>query len=126
MAATTEARGSRTDPAVPHAPSRMRRRWLGRGARHLASIIIAVIFLIPLFWMLSGSLKSNADIFRFPPSLWPAHPQWSNYPKALIYIPFWHYLANSTIVAACTVAGSGTPAAASTASATWLAPASSR
>ena len=105
MAATTEARGSRTDPAVPRKPSRRRHRWLGRGTRHLASLIIAVIFLIPLFWMLSGSLKSNADIFRFPPSLWPAHPQWSNYPKALSYIPFWHYLANSTIVAACTVGG---------------------
>jgi multiple sugar transport system permease protein len=55
--------------------------------------------------MLTGSLKSNADIFKFPPSLWPAHPQWSNYPRALTYIPFWRYLGNSAIVSACTVLG---------------------
>jgi multiple sugar transport system permease protein len=94
--------------AEPVRPHRSRRRWRRRlltGARHATAIVIAVIFLIPLLWMLSGSLKSNSDIFKFPPSLWPSHPEWSNYPKALSYIPFWHYLANSVIVSAATVVG---------------------
>jgi multiple sugar transport system permease protein len=106
MAATTQVTESISTPPRPPAASWQRwRRRLLTVARHGTAIVIAVIFLIPLFWMLSGSLKSNADIFRFPPSLWPAHPEWSNYPKALSYIPFWHYLANSVIVSAATVGG---------------------
>jgi multiple sugar transport system permease protein len=106
MATTTqipEALG--TQPAHAAGSRRRWRRRLVATARHATAIVIAVIFLVPLFWMLSGSLKSNADIFRFPPSLWPAHPEWSNYSKALSYIPFWHYLANSLIVSAATVGG---------------------
>jgi multiple sugar transport system permease protein len=102
--------------AIVASPGRARRRWraVRIAARHAAAILTTVIFVIPLLWMLSGSLKTNADIFHFPPSLWPAHPQWSNYPKALSYIPFWRYLANSIIVSAATVAGtlfSAVPAA---------------
>jgi multiple sugar transport system permease protein len=106
MAATTQiTEAVRTQPTSPAHGWRRWRRRLPAVARHSTAIVITIIFLIPLFWMLSGSLKSNADIFRFPPSLWPAHPQWSNYPKALSYIPFWHYLANSIIVSAATVGG---------------------
>src|SRR5579875_2521625 len=105
MAAATRAPDvPGTQPRQP-ARGRRRRRAMLALARHGTAIVIAVVFLIPLLWMLSGSLKSNADIFRFPPSLWPAHPQWSNYPRALSYIPCWRYLANSVIVSAATVAG---------------------
>jgi multiple sugar transport system permease protein len=106
MATTTQISQALGSQPAQHAATRRRwRRRLLATVRHGAAIAITVIFLIPLFWMLSGSLKSNADIFHFPPSLWPAHPEWSNYSKALRYIPFWHYLANSLIVSAATVAG---------------------
>ena len=101
----TEARSGQTARAARDAAMRRWRGRLARIARHAAAVVIAVIFLVPLFWMLTGSLKSNADIFKFPPSLWPADPQWSNYPRALTYIPFWRYLGNSAIVSACTVLG---------------------
>lgn len=74
-------------------------------ARHGVAIVISVIFLVPIFWMISGSLKTNGDLFRFPPDLWPTHPQWSNYPNALRYIPFWREFGNSALVALVTVAG---------------------
>jgi multiple sugar transport system permease protein len=106
MAATTQISETLgTQPAHAVGSRRRRRRRLLASARHGAAIVIAVIFLIPLFWMLSGSLKSNSDIFKFPPSLWPTHAEWSNYSKALSYIPFWHYLMNSIIVSAATVTG---------------------
>jgi multiple sugar transport system permease protein len=106
MSTATQAAEAARVPAVrPAGPRRRWRRLLGVTARHAAAVVVAAIFLIPLLWMLSGSLKSNADIFRFPPSLWPSHPDWSNYPKALRYIPFWQYFANSVIVSAATVAG---------------------
>lgn len=108
MAVTTQQTDARSGQAARAARDAAVRRWRGRlarTARHAAAVIITVIFLVPLFWMLTGSLKSNADIFKFPPSLWPSDPQWSNYPRALTYIPFWRYLGNSAIVSVCTVLG---------------------
>jgi multiple sugar transport system permease protein len=105
MAATTQVSGTLSTQPAQAAGRRRRRRRLQAIARHGTAIVITVIFVIPLFWMLSGSLKSNSDIFKFPPSLWPSRPEWSNYSKALSYIPFWHYLMNSIIVSAATVAG---------------------
>lgn len=82
--------------------------------RHMVLIIIAFIFLLPMLWMVSSSLKSNAGIFTFPPQLFPPHPHLSNYSHAVTYIPFFTYLRNSAVVSAATVIGtliSCTPAA---------------
>ncbi len=85
---------------------RPRRRGHGRTvALHALLIAIALVFVLPLLWMLSSSLKSNTDIFVFPPRLLPAPPIWSNYPNALTYIPFWHYTLNTALITAASVAG---------------------
>lgn len=93
----------REDTARP--PGRAVRRFAAAAARHAVALIVAAIFLIPLLFMLTGSLKTNREFFQFPPDLLPSHPQWSNYPKALTYIPFWHDMGNSAIVSLCTVVG---------------------
>ena len=62
-------------------------------------------YFIPLIWMISSSLKTNNQIFVYPPQLLSTHPQWSNYGAALRYIDFWRYFANSLIIAVFTVAG---------------------
>ncbi len=36
-------------------------------------IIVGIVFLFPLFWMLSSSLKMEAEIFKSPPTLFPSH-----------------------------------------------------
>ncbi len=82
--------------------------------RHVALILVSIIFLLPLLWMVSSSLKSNASIFTFPPQLIPTHPHWSNYKNAVTYIPFFTYLRNTAIISVATVVGtlfSCTPAA---------------
>ncbi len=79
--------------------------WTRRGLLQAALIVISVIFLLPLFWMVSSSLKGNSEIFVFPPDLVPAHPQWSNYTEALSYIPFGTYFLNSALVSLATVVG---------------------
>src|ERR1700738_3528216 len=38
--------------------------------------------LVPIYWMFSGALKSSLEIFQTPPTIWPLHPQWSNYSDA--------------------------------------------
>lgn len=40
--------------------------------QNLIGVCIGVIFLFPLFWLLSSSLKMEAEIFKSPPALFPA------------------------------------------------------
>ncbi|MGH2345225.1 MAG: carbohydrate ABC transporter permease [Chloroflexota bacterium] len=67
--------------------------------------MISLAFFAPLLWMLSSSLKSNTDIFVFPPHLLPTPVRWSNYPNALNYIPFWRYTWNTLVITTASVGG---------------------
>ena len=80
------------------------RVWRGVGL-HALLIAIGLIFVAPLLWMLSSSLKTNGEIFLFPPRLLPHPALWSNYPNALSFIPFWRYAWNTFVISAASVAG---------------------
>lgn len=41
--------------------------------------LFAMVFLLPFLWMLSSSLKRNADVFTIPPTWIPDPFQWRNY-----------------------------------------------
>jgi ABC-type glycerol-3-phosphate transport system permease component len=60
----------------------------------------AVIILIPLIWMLSTSLKNDAQIFKFPPAWIPSPVVWDNFVKSMTYesLPFPRFFANSIFV----------------------------
>lgn len=59
---------------------------------------IAIVILLPFFWMLSTALKSNADIFAWPPNFFPKPALWSNFAKAWHAMPFNIYLINSIFI----------------------------
>ncbi|HAZ37742.1 MAG TPA: sugar ABC transporter ATP-binding protein [Clostridiaceae bacterium] len=59
---------------------------------------IAVLILLPFFWMLSTALKTNADIFEWPPVLFPKSPHWENFANAWKALPFNKYLLNTIFV----------------------------
>jgi len=61
--------------------------WAARILLHFVIVVGAVVFLFPLFWLVSSSLKPEGDIFLFPPKLWPTEFNWSNYPVALSSFP---------------------------------------
>lgn len=42
-------------------------------------IIVAVATLFSLLWVLISSVKSSAEIFRVPPTIWPRQFDWSTY-----------------------------------------------
>jgi ABC-type glycerol-3-phosphate transport system permease component len=46
-------------------------------------VLGAIIVLFPLAWMISTSLKTKAEVPKFPPVWIPAIPQWDNYRVAL-------------------------------------------
>lgn len=59
---------------------------------------IAIVILMPFFWMLSTALKSNADIFAWPPDFFPKPALWGNFAKAWHAMPFNIYLINSIFI----------------------------
>lgn len=66
--------------------------------------LLTITTLGPLFWMLSGAVKSSAEIFKTPPELWPAHPLWSNFGIAWNELNTLLYLGNTAVLAAGAVA----------------------
>ena len=88
-------------PAV----GRQRQEWLRGLLTHALLIPAAFIFLLPFLWMLSTSLKPDAQLFAYPP-IWIPNPlQWSNYPKSVSYVPFFTYLKNTLIISLSSMVG---------------------
>ncbi|MGD8464345.1 MAG: carbohydrate ABC transporter permease [Anaerolineae bacterium] len=83
---------------------RLRQR-LGKVAGYLAAIVIAALFLLPLFWMISSSLKPDYQVLEFPPRWLPDPIRWANYPEALTYVPFGRYALNTLFVTGMTIIG---------------------
>ena len=72
---------------------------------HAALLPAAFIFLLPFLWMLSTSLKTDQQLFVYPP-IWIPHPlAWINYPKTVTYISFFLYLRNTLIIAVLSTLG---------------------
>ena len=59
---------------------------------------VTVVFLMPIFWMVSTSLKSNRHVFDLPIQWVPRPALWSNYPAAYATVHFTRYFLNSAIV----------------------------
>ncbi len=69
--------------SAPRPPTAQRRRTFspGRIALYLVLILIALFFVIPLVWMVSTSLKVEADVFRDRGFI-PAEPELRELPDA--------------------------------------------
>ena len=72
---------------------------------HAILILFGFVFIVPFYWLVSTSLKSDSQLFQFPPIWFPNPVKWLNYPKALNYIPFWTYTKNTLVIAFLTVLG---------------------
>jgi multiple sugar transport system permease protein len=85
---------------------------LARLIVHLVLVAGAVLFLFPLVWMVSTSLKPIEETMQMPPQLLPTVPKWENYQRAVLYqsesvgyIPFLVYARNTLYIAILAVAG---------------------
>lgn len=72
-------------------------RTVGRVIAYLATIALAVVFVIPFLWMVSTSLKSQPDLVQIPPRWIPDPIMWENYAKAWTAEPFNTFLANTIV-----------------------------
>ena len=73
--------------------------------RYLVLSFVALLFLLPLYWMIASSLKPEYQVFAQPPVWWPSPPQWQNYIEALTELPFSRYTLNTLIIATGAVIG---------------------
>lgn len=74
-----------------------------RVARHGVSLLVAFLFVLPLFWAIVASLRQPG--LPPPPSIewWPRDPYWSNYAAIFRIVPLSRYLLNSLFVVAWAV-----------------------
>jgi multiple sugar transport system permease protein len=62
-------------------------------------IAFSFVFLGPLYWMVTGALKSGAEVAQNPPTLYPKHPQFSSYTQAWTDLGLGRLLANTLLYA---------------------------
>ncbi len=79
--------------------------YLARTLQYLVMIAISCIFMIPLVWMISSSLKEQGQVFAYPPVWIPDPIMWSNYPEALQRAPLLLWLRNTAFITATTIVG---------------------
>ncbi|MFL6130767.1 MAG: carbohydrate ABC transporter permease [Mycobacteriales bacterium] len=80
--------------------SRFSRWWL------YAILTVALVAVVaPFVWMVLGSVKSEGELRKSPPTWWPQTASWDNYSQLFSRLSFGTYFLNSTVVAVVVTAG---------------------
>lgn len=79
--------------------------YVRRAAQYAIMIILSGIFMIPLVWLVSTSLKEQGQVFAYPP-IWIPNPiRWSNYAEALQRAPLLRWLTNTATITLFAIIG---------------------
>lgn len=74
-----------------------------RASTAIGAFIVAV-YLFPVYWMVTGSIKPESDLFLSPPQLVPLHPQTHTWTSEILdNSQVLRYIGNSFIVASGTM-----------------------
>jgi len=85
-----------------------------RHARHVVSQVFvyalllagSFVFITPLIWMFSTSLRPEWEVYTYPPKLFPNYWFWENYPEGWSsLIPFSTFLKNTLTITLFNVTG---------------------
>ncbi|MEV5891883.1 carbohydrate ABC transporter permease [Nonomuraea fuscirosea] len=63
--------------------------------------LACLVTVLPLLYMVSLSLQTEAETLAADAVLWPDAPQWGNYAELFARAPFGDFIVNSLIVAGC-------------------------
>ena len=61
--------------------------------------LVALLFLVPIIWMVLSALKPSAEVFTVPPTLFGSEILFSNFAEAWNYLPFGRFILNTIWVA---------------------------
>jgi multiple sugar transport system permease protein len=75
-----------------------RSHQLFRLGLYSAAIVLSLLFLGPFIWAALSSFKSDPEIYRVPPSLFPDSLRWSNYVLLFELEPFARFYLNSVLI----------------------------
>ena len=78
-----------------------RPRWLNGWT--LLGLVFVGLYLFPIYWMVTGSFKTQPDLFVNPPQLIPIHPQLDAWSARIHDSQVLRYIANSFVVATGTM-----------------------
>lgn len=76
-----------------------------RITQHTILIVLSVVFMIPLFWMVSGSVKTIGDMNAFPVVWFPKTLTLENYIYGLRVFPFARYFFNTAVICIASMIG---------------------
>ncbi len=80
-------------------------RGISKSFKYILLTGISVVYMIPILWMISTSLKARADIFAWPPMLLPEIPRWENYRIAFQSFPLLRFMGNSMFLVFVNICG---------------------
>ena len=80
------------------------KKWK-KALRYAVLVAVGAFFFVPFVWLISTSLKSDSQIFSYPPQWLPSPICWQNYVDAFQAVPYLQYLLNSLTVTALAVLG---------------------
>lgn len=72
---------------------------------YVVLVLGAAVLMVPFFWMLSTSLKREAEVMVWPVKWLPDKLLWNNYVEVFTRAPFGRYMLNSTILAVVAIVG---------------------
>lgn len=85
----------------------MKKRKIAKNIKLIALVLIAITQLFPLYWLVTFSLKGNAEIFGDNIIGLPQSWRWENYYRAFTQTNILRYFLNSVFYSAATVVVAG-------------------
>jgi len=92
MAATQPATRTLISSARLNRPGGRRVYW---ALVVLTIVLFTLVFTGPLYWMVTGGLKSGQEVAQVPPTLYPKHPELNNYADAWTALSLARLLLNT-------------------------------
>ena len=79
-------------------PRRVLGKALGRVSLYLVIVAFAVLFIMPLLWLVTSSLKPESEVYEVPPTFLPRSWQFSNLASSTTRFPFWISIRNTLFI----------------------------
>ncbi|MDF1521404.1 MAG: carbohydrate ABC transporter permease [Trueperaceae bacterium] len=73
-------------------------RFLGASGTYVLLGVMTLVTVFPFLWMVGTALKTQQEIFVYPPTLWPVELQWQNFVRVFETVPFLRFYVNSVVV----------------------------
>jgi len=80
-------------------------RYAGRVALYFALFGLGFVFVSPLLWLVSSSLKPESQVLAYPPQWIPRPVRFINYVEVMQTFPFWRSAWNTMVIVTGTMVG---------------------